>query len=271
MRLADGHPRRRVCRQLPGQPIERRERRAADTRGRRLRQAGRLWIDVRDRQVPLADRHQQRRHHRSRPTATMPRSSRPATRSTACRSPATSTATPANGDEIGLFDGTKWYFDTNHNFMIDGGDLMRTNLRGTPLVGDFDGDGFDRPGHLARTTSSTSTSARSPAEPARSRTGTAPSTPRSTGAARRARNCPWPPTWTTTASRTSACSCHRAPARCRSSSGNWQFLISNDFADELPRRQPGHGARTIRSRRRPWATTCSRSLATLCAADRGQF
>ncbi len=47
-----------------------------------------------------------------------------------------------NGDEIGLFDGTKWYFDTNHDHKIDAGDLVTTtNLRGAPIVGDFNGDG----------------------------------------------------------------------------------------------------------------------------------
>src|SRR5262249_27409762 len=49
----------------------------------------------------------------------------------------------SNGEEIGLFDGTKWYFDTNHNWIIDGGDLvLTTSLRGTPIVGDFNGDGI---------------------------------------------------------------------------------------------------------------------------------
>ncbi|MGD9723137.1 MAG: Ig-like domain-containing protein [Pirellulales bacterium] len=51
---------------------------------------------------------------------------------------------PDNGDEIGLFDGTKWYFDTNHNYVIDGGDLtFTTSLRGAPIVGDFNGDGVE--------------------------------------------------------------------------------------------------------------------------------
>ncbi|MEX2113817.1 MAG: Ig-like domain-containing protein [Pirellulales bacterium] len=49
-----------------------------------------------------------------------------------------------NGDEIGLFDGTKWYFDTNRNWVIDGGDQTYTlGLRGTPIVGDFNGDGIE--------------------------------------------------------------------------------------------------------------------------------
>jgi len=49
----------------------------------------------------------------------------------------------ANGDEVGLFDGTSWYLDRNHDFMVQGpGDLKVTNgEKGYPLVGDFDGDG----------------------------------------------------------------------------------------------------------------------------------
>ncbi len=48
------------------------------------------------------------------------------------------------GDEIGLFDGTTWYFDTNNNNNIDSSDQRFTgNLRGLPIVGDFDGDGLD--------------------------------------------------------------------------------------------------------------------------------
>lgn len=50
----------------------------------------------------------------------------------------------ANGDEVGVFDGTTWYFDTNHNLVIDGDDIsVASTLRGQPVVGDFDGDGFD--------------------------------------------------------------------------------------------------------------------------------
>ncbi len=49
-----------------------------------------------------------------------------------------------NGDEIGLFDGTQWFMDTNHDYIIDGSDLIfSTNLRGAPIVGDFNGDGVD--------------------------------------------------------------------------------------------------------------------------------
>ncbi|MBC7816423.1 MAG: hypothetical protein IAG10_05975, partial [Planctomycetaceae bacterium] len=51
------------------------------------------------------------------------------------------------GDEIGLFDGKKWYFDTNSsnvsNNNIDAGDRSFVgNMRGVPITGDFDGDGL---------------------------------------------------------------------------------------------------------------------------------
>ncbi len=50
----------------------------------------------------------------------------------------------ANGDEIGVFDGSTWYLDTNRNFMIDAGDTtVASNYSGFPIVGDFNGDGFD--------------------------------------------------------------------------------------------------------------------------------
>lgn len=49
-----------------------------------------------------------------------------------------------NGDEVGLFDGTTFYFDTNHNFVLDDADaVLVSELRGQAVVGDFDGDGFD--------------------------------------------------------------------------------------------------------------------------------
>jgi Dockerin type I domain/RTX calcium-binding nonapeptide repeat (4 copies) len=47
----------------------------------------------------------------------------------------------ANGDEVGVFTGTTWWFDTNHDFKVDY--ALNSNLRGYPIVGDFDGDGFD--------------------------------------------------------------------------------------------------------------------------------
>jgi hypothetical protein len=47
------------------------------------------------------------------------------------------------GDEIGAYDGNYWYLDTNGNNNIDPGEKFATNLRGVPVVGDFDGDGND--------------------------------------------------------------------------------------------------------------------------------
>jgi hypothetical protein len=44
-----------------------------------------------------------------------------------------------NGDEVGLFDGTAWHLDTNHDFKVD--TTVTSPLRGYPIVGDFDGDG----------------------------------------------------------------------------------------------------------------------------------
>lgn len=50
----------------------------------------------------------------------------------------------ANGDEIGVFDGTRWFLDTNRNFVIDFADTVITaGYRGFPIVGDFNGDGND--------------------------------------------------------------------------------------------------------------------------------
>ena len=50
-------------------------------------------------------------------------------------------ADAANGDEVGLFTGNTWWFDTDHDFNVDL--QLPTNQRGLPIVGDFDGDGFD--------------------------------------------------------------------------------------------------------------------------------
>lgn len=47
----------------------------------------------------------------------------------------------ANGDEVGVFTGNTWLFDTTHNFNVNAN--LQTNQRGLPIVGDFDGDGFD--------------------------------------------------------------------------------------------------------------------------------
>ncbi len=47
----------------------------------------------------------------------------------------------ANGDEVGLLAGSKWYFDTNHDYKLD--KIVTLSLSGLPIVGDFDGDGHD--------------------------------------------------------------------------------------------------------------------------------
>ena len=48
------------------------------------------------------------------------------------------------GDEIGLFDGTKFLIDTNGNNLLESSDLLiHSPLRGAPIAGDFDGDGLE--------------------------------------------------------------------------------------------------------------------------------
>ena len=46
-------------------------------------------------------------------------------------------------DEIGAFDGHNWYLDVDGNNQIDADEKFPTSLRGIPVVGDFNGDGFD--------------------------------------------------------------------------------------------------------------------------------
>jgi len=46
-----------------------------------------------------------------------------------------------NGDEVALFDGSRFWIDANHDFNVDAS--FATPIRGYPIVGDFDGDGFD--------------------------------------------------------------------------------------------------------------------------------
>ena len=53
-----------------------------------------------------------------------------------------------NGDEVGLYTadtsgGSVWYFDTDHDFSLDAASALVSELHGAPIVGDFDGDGFD--------------------------------------------------------------------------------------------------------------------------------
>ncbi len=63
------------------------------------------------------------------------------------------TGAATTADEIGFFDGTNWFLDTNHNNRIDAGDTSFTGaLRGLPIAGDFDGDGLTDLGtHFAST------------------------------------------------------------------------------------------------------------------------
>ncbi len=46
-----------------------------------------------------------------------------------------------NGDEVGLFTGTTWWLDTDHDFNVD--TPVASVITGYPIVGDFDGDGQD--------------------------------------------------------------------------------------------------------------------------------
>jgi hypothetical protein len=45
----------------------------------------------------------------------------------------------ANGDEFGVFTGTTWYFDTNHDWILDVGSALGWSQNGYPVVGNFDG------------------------------------------------------------------------------------------------------------------------------------
>ncbi len=49
----------------------------------------------------------------------------------------------ANGDEVGIFTGTTWYFDTNHDFKVELGSALAWSVNGYPVVGNFDGVGGD--------------------------------------------------------------------------------------------------------------------------------
>jgi subtilisin-like proprotein convertase family protein len=49
----------------------------------------------------------------------------------------------ANGDEFGLFTGTTWYFDTDHDFTVGDNSSFAAAYQGFAIAGDFDGDGDD--------------------------------------------------------------------------------------------------------------------------------
>ncbi|MFH1918923.1 MAG: Ig-like domain-containing protein [Planctomycetota bacterium] len=48
-----------------------------------------------------------------------------------------------NGDEVGLFTGSSWLLDTDHDFLVSDEVPINPGLVGYPIVGDFDGDGQD--------------------------------------------------------------------------------------------------------------------------------
>jgi hypothetical protein len=48
-----------------------------------------------------------------------------------------------NGDEVGVFTGSVWRFDTDHDFQLFDESPIASDLAGCPVVGDFDGDGAD--------------------------------------------------------------------------------------------------------------------------------
>ena len=48
-----------------------------------------------------------------------------------------------NGDEVGVFTGSVWRFDTDHDFQLFDESPVASELTGWPVVGDFDGDGAD--------------------------------------------------------------------------------------------------------------------------------
>lgn len=52
-----------------------------------------------------------------------------------------------NGDEVGLFDGKFWYFDTDHDFQVDT-TYQAFDYTGFPISGDFDGPEEDGDGEL---------------------------------------------------------------------------------------------------------------------------
>jgi large repetitive protein len=45
----------------------------------------------------------------------------------------------ANGDEVGIFTGTTWFFDTNHDFKVELGSAVAWAQNGYPVVGNYDG------------------------------------------------------------------------------------------------------------------------------------
>ncbi len=51
---------------------------------------------------------------------------------------------PDNGDEVGLFDGTRWWFDTNHTYKLNkSAQVNKPGFTGYPVVGNFDNDDIE--------------------------------------------------------------------------------------------------------------------------------
>lgn len=47
-----------------------------------------------------------------------------------------------NGQEVGVFTGSVWRFDTDHDFLLADEKALASDLHGLPVVGDFDGDSW---------------------------------------------------------------------------------------------------------------------------------
>ena len=54
-----------------------------------------------------------------------------------------------NGDEVGVFNASRWRFDTNRSFVVQDDPAVSAGYIGFPIVGDFDGDGDDDVGTYA--------------------------------------------------------------------------------------------------------------------------
>jgi hypothetical protein len=52
-------------------------------------------------------------------------------------------ADPKNGDEVGLFTGSRWYLDRDHDFQLSDEQPLLSTMTGLPVSGDFDGDGWE--------------------------------------------------------------------------------------------------------------------------------
>ena len=106
-----------------------------------------------------------------------------------------------NGDEIGLYYSGTWFLDTNHDYILD--KVFTGNLVGTPIVGDFDGNGFDDLAVFNNNQFFFDLSFNPLAD-------TTTKTPQLFGAFPACWIVRWRPTWTRTALTTSACGCRES-------------------------------------------------------------